>query len=189
MQKFLCLLIKKGVIFKVRPTWRLCLAFVDQLGFLWSTDTEDCESQWYMMPIRMRGNCRLHRHHDKLPPPQWGLSCETRFHEVMLSLRVLSAIDLDCSLPLGHGKGWHKTKARDINAHKSDEEAVWGSTLRFCDLVIRRTANIFGRMIKLVITIMLISPPHTGRHIYTLTRCVSGLLEEPSVPGESSMGR
>lgn len=70
----------------------------------------------------MRGNCRLRRHHDKLPPPPWGPSCETRFHQVMLSLRVLSAIDLDCSLPLGYGKGWHKTKARGISAHGSDQK-------------------------------------------------------------------
>lgn len=106
---------------------------MDQLGFLWSTDTEDCESQWYMMPIRMRGNCRLHRHLDKLPPPPWGPSSETRFHEVMLSLRVLSAVDLDCSLPHGHGQGCHEIEAWNTKA-QPHQEAVGGSTLRLCGI-------------------------------------------------------
>lgn len=75
-----------------------------------------------MMPIRMQGNCRLHCEHDKLPPPQRGPSSETRHHEVMLSLRVLSAIDLDCSLSLVHDKGWHGIEARNINTHKSDHD-------------------------------------------------------------------
>lgn len=55
-----------------------------------------------MMPIRIPGNCRLHCEHDKLPPPQRGPSSETRHHEVSLRLRVLSAVDLECSLPLVH---------------------------------------------------------------------------------------
>lgn len=58
------------------------------------------------MPIRMRGNCRLHCEHDKLPPPRRGPSSEARRCEVALSLRVLSAADLDCSHSLRHGTGW-----------------------------------------------------------------------------------
>lgn len=56
-----------------------------------------------MMPIRMRGNCRLHCEHDKLPPPRRGPSSEARRREVTPSLRVLSAADLDCSL----AQAWH----------------------------------------------------------------------------------
>lgn len=74
-----------------------------------------------MMPIRMQGNCRLHCEHDKLPPPQRGPSSETRRREVVLSLRVLSAVDLDCSHSLRHGMGWHGTEARNINTHNSDQ--------------------------------------------------------------------
>lgn len=59
-----------------------------------------------MMPIRMRGNCRLHCEHDKLPPPRRGPSSGARRCEVALSLRVLSAADLDCSHSLRHGTGW-----------------------------------------------------------------------------------
>lgn len=58
------------------------------------------------MPIRMRGNCRLHCEHDKLPPPLRGPSSEARRREVTPSLRVLSAADLDCSHSLRHGTGW-----------------------------------------------------------------------------------
>lgn len=58
------------------------------------------------MPIRMRGNCRLHCEHDKLPPPRRGPSSEARRREVTPSLRVLSAADLDCSHSLRHGTGW-----------------------------------------------------------------------------------
>ena len=97
-----------------------------QLGFPWSTYIE-CESQWYMMPIRMRGNCWLH-HHDKLPPPPWGPSSETMFQEVMLSLRALSAVDLDCSLARGHGQGCHEIEARNTKA--PDQKATGGSILR-----------------------------------------------------------
>lgn len=59
-----------------------------------------------MMPIRMRGNCRLHCEHDKLPSPWRGPSSEARRREVTPSLRVLSAADLDCSHSLRHGTGW-----------------------------------------------------------------------------------
>lgn len=59
-----------------------------------------------MMPIRMRGNCRLHCEHDKLPPPRRGPSSGARRCEVAPSLRVLSAADLDCSHSLRHGTGW-----------------------------------------------------------------------------------
>lgn len=71
-----------------------------------------------MMPIRMRGNCRLCRHHDKLPPPPSGPLSETRFHGVMLSLTVLSAVDLDCELPHGRGQGRHQTQARNTETHR-----------------------------------------------------------------------
>lgn len=63
-----------------------------------------------MMPIRMRGNCRLHCEHDKLPPPRRAPSSEARRREVTPSLRVLSAADLDCSHLAWHGLGWHGTK-------------------------------------------------------------------------------
>lgn len=68
-----------------------------------------------MMPIRMRGNCRLHCEHDKLPPPWRGPSSEARRCEVALSLRVLSAADLDCSHSLRHGTGW---VARDLGERR-----------------------------------------------------------------------
>lgn len=131
---------------------------MDQLGFLWSTDTEDCESQWYMMPIRMRGNCRLHRHHDRLPPPPWGPSSETRFHEVMLSLKVLSAVDLDCSLPRGHGQGCHEIEAGNTKSHRPDQEAVGGSTLRLGYLVIYSYGNVLGRSVYVLNRSLLHNP-------------------------------
>lgn len=58
-----------------------------------------------MMPIRMRGNCRLRYEHDKLPPPWRGPSSEARHGEVTPSLRVRSAADLDCSHSLRRGTG------------------------------------------------------------------------------------
>ena len=51
----------------------------DQLGFVGPQIV--AESQWYMMPIRMQGNCRLHWEHDKLPPPRRGPSSETSHHQ------------------------------------------------------------------------------------------------------------
>lgn len=77
-----------------------------------------------MMPIRMRGNCRLCRHNDKLPPPPSGPLSETRFHEVMLSLTVLSAVDLDCELPRGRGQGRHQTQARNTETHRLIETSL-----------------------------------------------------------------
>lgn len=65
------------------------------------------ESQWYMMPIRKQGNCRLRSQHDKLPPRQQSLSSGTSHHEVTPRLRVLPAVDLDFSISLVHGKGSH----------------------------------------------------------------------------------
>lgn len=44
----------------------------------------------------------------------------------MLSLRALSAVDLDCSLPRGHGQGCHKIEAKTTEAHRPNQEAVGG---------------------------------------------------------------
>lgn len=67
-----------------------------------------------MMPIRMPGNCQLHCERDKLPPPRRVPSSETSCREVTLRLRVLSAIDLDGSLSLVHGRG---SAFRNTDAH------------------------------------------------------------------------